>query len=146
MTAAGGAYSLLKRLSLAFTIVAVLVLSLAGGLLYHSLSSQLRQRDDSEISVKLDEFLAAARRYGSAGAIGNNSDLFREEFVAHPAISFAILDGQGRVLADSGRRDQRLRAIGSDNPEEQQPYSCSPPAIGPSRCIFGDETWHSGES
>ncbi|WP_406868395.1 heavy metal sensor histidine kinase [Paraburkholderia fungorum] len=146
MTAAGGAYSLLKRLSLAFTIVAVLVLSLAGGLLYHSLSSQLRQRDDSEISVKLDEFLAAARRYGSAGAIGNNSDLFREELLAHPAISFAILDGQGRVLADSGRRDQRLRSIGSDNPAEQQPYSCSPPSIGPSRCIFGDETLRSGES
>ena len=146
MTAADGAYSLLRRLSLAFTIVAILVLSMAGGLLYHSLSSQLRQRDDGEISVKLDEFLAAARRYGSAEAIGSNSDLFREELLAHPAISFAILDGQGRVLADSGRRDQRLRSIGASNPAAQQPYSCSPPSIGPARCVFGDETLRSGES
>jgi two-component system heavy metal sensor histidine kinase CusS len=146
MTAADGAYSLLRRLSFAFTIVAILVLSMAGGLLYHSLSSQLRQRDDSEISVKLDEFLSAARRYGSAEAIGSNSDVFREELLTHPAISFAILDGQGRVLADSARRDQRLRSIGPDNPAEREPYSCSPPSVGPSRCIFGDATLPSGES
>lgn len=146
MTAADGAYSLLRRLSFAFTIVAILVLSMAGGLLYHSLSSQLTHRDDSEISVKLDEFLAAARSFGSAQAIGNHSDLLREELVTHPAISFAILDGQGRVLADSGRQDQRLRSIGPGNPPQQQPYSCAPPSIGPSRCVFGDETLHSGES
>jgi two-component system heavy metal sensor histidine kinase CusS len=139
MTAADGAYSLLKRLSLAFTIVAILVLSLAGALLYHSLSSQLMHRDDSEISVQLDGFLAAARGYGSAAAVGSNSDLFREELLTHPAISFAILDGQGRVLADSGRRDQSLQSIGPGNPAEQLPYSCSPPSIGPSRCVFGDE-------
>ncbi|MFL9921048.1 heavy metal sensor histidine kinase [Paraburkholderia fungorum] len=146
MTAADGAYSLLRRLSFAFTIVAILVLSMAGGLLYHSLSSQLRQRDDSEISVKLDEFLSAARRYGSAEAIGSNSDVFREELLTHPAISFAILDGHARVLADSARRDQRLRSIGPDNPAEREPYSCSPPSVGPSRCIFGDTTLPSGES
>jgi two-component system heavy metal sensor histidine kinase CusS len=146
MTAADGAYSLLRRLSLAFTIVAILVLSMAGGLLYHSLSSQLMHRDDSEISVKLDEFLSTARRYGSAEAIGINSGLFREELLAHPAISFAILDGQGRVLADSDRRDQRLRSIGSGDPAQRQPYSCSPPSLGPSRCVFGDEKLRSGES
>jgi two-component system heavy metal sensor histidine kinase CusS len=146
MTAEDGAYSLLRRLSLAFTIVAIAVLSLAGGLLYHSLSSELRYRDDQEISVKLDQFLAAARRFGSVEAIGSNSDLFREELLTHPAISFAILDSQGRILADSGRRDRRLRSIGTGNPAEQQPYSCSPPSIGPSRCVFGDETLPSGES
>jgi two-component system heavy metal sensor histidine kinase CusS len=145
MTAADGAYSLLRRLSLAFTVVAVLVLSLAGALLYHSLSSQLMDRDDSEISVQLDGFLTAARRYGSAEAIGRNSGEFREALLAHPAISFAILDGQGKVLADLSRGDQPLRSIGSGNPAEQQTYSCSPPSIGPSRCVFGDETLRSGE-
>jgi len=146
MTAGDGAYSLLRRLSLAFTIVAIAVLSLAGGLLYHSLSSELRYRDDQEISVKLDEFRAAARRLGSVEAIGSNSGLFREELLTHPAISFAILDGQGRILADSGGQDRRLRSIGPDNPAEQEPYSCSPPNIGRSRCVFGDETLPSGES
>jgi two-component system heavy metal sensor histidine kinase CusS len=146
MTAADGAYSLLRRLSLAFTIVAILVLSMAGGLLYHSLSSQLMHRDDSEISVKLDEFLGAARRFGSADAIRSNGDLFREELLTHPAISFVVLDDQGRVLADSDRRDHRLQSIGSGNPAEHQPYSCSPPFIGPSRCVFGDEELRSGES
>jgi two-component system heavy metal sensor histidine kinase CusS len=146
MTAVDGAYSLLRRLSLAFTIIAILVLSMAGGLLYHSLSNELKHRDDSEISVKLDEFMAVARTFGTAEAIGSNSNLFREELLTHPAISFAIVDSQGKVLADSGRRDQRLRSIGPDNPAQQQPYSCSPPSIGPSRCIFGDETLRSGES
>jgi len=146
MTAADGAYSLLRRLSLAFTIVAILVLSMAGGLLYHSLSSQLMRRDDSEISVKLDEFLGAARNFGSVQAIRSNGGLFREELLTHPAISFAILDAQGKLLTDSGRGDRQLRSIGSGNPAQQQPYSCSPPSIGPSRCVFGDEKLRSGES
>lgn len=146
MTAADGAYSLLRRLSLAFTVVAVLVLSMAGGLLYHSLSSQLMRRDDSEISVKLDEFLGAAHQFGSAQAIRSNGDLFREDLITHPAIWFVLLDAQGGVLADSDQRDHRLRSIGSGNPAQRQPYSCSPPSIGPSRCVFGDEKLPSGES
>src|ERR1700740_2576770 len=73
MTPANEAYSLLRRLTLAFTIVAILVLSLAGGLLYHSLSLQLRQRDDDEISVKLNEFLHQAHQFGAAQAVARNT-------------------------------------------------------------------------
>ncbi len=79
MTSTNEAYSLLRRLTLAFTVVAILVLSLAGGLLYHSLSEQLRQRDDDEISVKLNEF--GTRRANSvvAVAVTNNGQAIPAE-------------------------------------------------------------------
>ena len=97
MKAEQEAYSLLRRLTVAFTIVASVVLSLAGGLLYHSLSLQLRQRDDSEISVKLDEFLREARTFGSAQAVAGSGKLFQEELLTHPAITFAIVDARGNL-------------------------------------------------
>jgi two-component system, OmpR family, heavy metal sensor histidine kinase CusS len=146
MTPAIEDYSLLRRLTLAFTIVAILVLSLAGGLLYHSLSVPLRQRDDDEISVKLNEFVHQAHQFGTVQAVARNSDLFREEMLSHPAITFAILDGRGNVLADSGRPDRHFTSAGPGNPAARLPYSCSPPTVGPSRCVFGDETLPSGET
>jgi two-component system, OmpR family, heavy metal sensor histidine kinase CusS len=146
MTPANEAYSLLRRLTLAFTIVAILVLSLAGGLLYHSLSLQLRQRDDDEISVKLNEFLHQAHQFGAAQAVARNTGVFQEEILSHPAITFAILDGHGNVLSDSGRPGRYLTSAGPGNPAAWQPYSCSPQTVGPARCVFGDETLPSGET
>jgi two-component system, OmpR family, heavy metal sensor histidine kinase CusS len=146
VNASNDAYSLLRRLTVAFTIVASVVLSLAGGLLYHSLSLQLRQRDDSEISVKLNEFLREARSFGSAQAVARNGTLFQEELLTHPAITFAILDARGNVLADSGRPHQHFTSVGSSDPAASQPYSCNPPTVGPSRCVFGDETLPSSET
>jgi two-component system, OmpR family, heavy metal sensor histidine kinase CusS len=146
MTSEKGTYSLLRRLSLAFTIVAILVLSLAGGLLYHSLSRELRQRDDNEISVKLRDLLIEAREFGSAQSVARMSGLLREELVSHPAITFAIVDGHGNVLADSGRPSQRLTAPGPGARGEGVPYSCDPPSIGVSRCVYGDSTLPSGDT
>jgi two-component system, OmpR family, heavy metal sensor histidine kinase CusS len=146
MTSETGAYSLLRRLSFAFTLVAILVLSLAGGLLYHALSHELRQRDDDEISVKLGEFLEEARSLGSAQAVARMSHLFREQLIMHPAVTFSILDQNGAVLANSGRPHQRLTSVPPGNGTEREPYSCSPPTIGPARCVFGDEELPSGET
>ena len=145
MKAEQEAYSLLRRLTVAFTIVASVVLSLAGGLLYHSLSLQLRQRDDSEISVKLDEFLREARTFGSAQAVAGSGKLFQEELLTHPAITFAIVDARGNVLADSGKARAHLTSIGPGDPAANRPYSCDPPTVGPSRCVFGEETLPSNE-
>jgi two-component system, OmpR family, heavy metal sensor histidine kinase CusS len=146
MTPANEAYSLLRRLTLAFTIVAILVLSLAGGLLYHSLSVQLRQRDDDEISVKLNEFLHQARQFGAVQAVARNTGVFQEEMLSHPAITFAVLDGRGNILSDSGRPGRHFTSAGPGTPAAWRPYSCSPPTVGPARCVFGDETLPSGET
>jgi len=142
---ANESYSLLKRLTVAFTIVASVVLSLAGGLLYHALSRQLRQRDDSEISVKLGEFRREARSFGSTQGVARNGTLFQEELLTHPAIKFAILDAGGNVLAESTGSRQHFTSVGPDNPAANQPYSCDPPTVGPARCVFGDETLPSNE-
>jgi two-component system, OmpR family, heavy metal sensor histidine kinase CusS len=145
MTSAMGAYSLLKRLSVAFTLVAILVLSLAGGLLYQALSHELRGRDDEEIALKLDEFLDQAREFGSTQAVAVRGHLFQEQLLTHPAVSFAILDHNGHVLADSGRPHRHLTSFGPDNPATREPFSCNPPSIGPARCVVGTETLPSGE-
>jgi two-component system heavy metal sensor histidine kinase CusS len=140
-----GAYSLLRRLIAAFTIVAVLTLSLAGALLYHSLANQLRQRDDHEISVKLDEFLMEARQFGSVQDVAREGDVFREQMLSHPAITFAILDGRGNALVKSDKPGQALTYIGPGKSAPRQPYSCAPPTIGSARCVFADESLPTGE-
>jgi two-component system, OmpR family, heavy metal sensor histidine kinase CusS len=141
-----GGYSLLVRLSIAFTIVAILVLSLAGGLLYHSLWHQLRQRDDDEITVKMNDFLDQARGLGNAQAIARNAGLFREEMLSHPEIVFGIFDERGGALAQSARPQQRFTVAEPVNSVQGQPYSCSPPSIGASRCIYADVRLASGEA
>ncbi|WP_343672060.1 heavy metal sensor histidine kinase [Paraburkholderia heleia] len=146
MSAETRAYSLLRRLSFAFTAVAIVVLSLAGGLLYHALSRDLRQRDDNEITVKLRELLIEAHEFGSTSEVAHMSGLFRDEMLSHPAITFAILDGHGGVLADSGRPSQRLTSPGPGAPGQGEPWSCSPPSIGAARCVYGDSVLPSGET
>ncbi|WP_321910406.1 MULTISPECIES: heavy metal sensor histidine kinase [unclassified Paraburkholderia] len=145
MSAETRAYSLLRRLSFAFTAVAIVVLSLAGGLLYHALSRDLRRHDDNEITVKLRELLIEAHGFGSTSAVARMSDLFRDEMRSHPAMTFAILDSQGDVLADSGRPLQHLTSPGPGAPGQGEPWSCSPPSIGAARCVYGDSVLPSGE-
>jgi two-component system, OmpR family, heavy metal sensor histidine kinase CusS len=66
--------------------------------------------------------------------------------LSHPAITFAVLDGRGNVLSESGRPGRHFTSTGPGNPAAWRPYSCSPPTVGPSRCVFGDETLPSGET
>ncbi|MCW3733597.1 two-component sensor histidine kinase, partial [Burkholderia cenocepacia] len=62
-------YSLLKRLTAAFAIVAALIFSMLGAYLYQALSSKLNQRDDIEIAGKLDQFTKFARESGSLDGV-----------------------------------------------------------------------------
>lgn len=142
--AAAGSYSLLRRLSVAFTLIAIGVLSLAGGLLYHSLSAQLTQRDDDEISNKLADFLAEAHTLGSSRAVMAHAGMFRHQMLSHPAITFAILDARGNELANSPRPGPGFAPVARGKPMPAHPYYCSPQA-DPSRCIFSQETLPSGE-
>ena len=50
MTAVAKPYSLLKRLTVAFSIVALLAFALVGGFLYNALALELQRRDDMEIA------------------------------------------------------------------------------------------------
>lgn len=100
MTAVAKPYSLLKRLTVAFSIVALLAFALVGGFMYNALALELQRHDDMEIAEKLDQFLQQARDFSVA----------------------------------PGRHDQHAA------------YSCNPPTIGSSRCIYADETLPSGET
>ncbi|CAD6557373.1 Sensor protein CzcS [Paraburkholderia kirstenboschensis] len=145
MIAAGAPYSLLKRLALAFSILAILVLSLAGGLLYHTLSLELRRRDDREIAGKLQEFMEQARTFGSAVSVAQNGAVFQEALLSHPAVSFAISGGRGELLVYTGGRGERL-ASGLGKDAESGPFTCNPPVVGPARCVVGREKLLSGET
>src|SRR6202008_1048300 len=134
------------RLAWAFSIVAILVLSLAGGILYHTLSLELRQRDDNEISLKLAEFSQQAHEYGASQAIVRNGDVFREALQAHPDIYFAIFDGHGGLLTDSEKQGRRLTSALRGDSAQWAPYTCDPSTIGPSRCVFADQKLPSGET
>jgi two-component system heavy metal sensor histidine kinase CusS len=146
VTIAGKPYSLLKRLTGAFAIVALLAFALVGGFLYNSLALELQRRDDVEIAEKLDQFLQQARDFGSTQSLMRNNAVFHEVLQSHPAVYLAILNGRGDVLVEHSNTPSReLKSIGSGHPYQHTAYSCAPPTIGSSRCIFADETLPSGE-
>jgi two-component system heavy metal sensor histidine kinase CusS len=141
-----GPYSLLKRLTIAFSIVALLVFALVSGFLYHSLAQELQRRDDSEIAEKLDQYLQQAHNFGSTQALLRNSTEFHEDLKSHPAVHLSILDGRGDILVQrSNMATHELKSVGPGRPYEHVAYSCHPTSIGSSRCIFADETLPSGE-
>ena len=92
MTAVARPYSLLKRLTVAFSIVALLAFALVGGFLYNALALELQRRDDMEITEKLDQFLQQARDFGSTQAVVQHSALFHEVLQSHPAVFLALSD------------------------------------------------------
>jgi two-component system, OmpR family, heavy metal sensor histidine kinase CusS len=147
MTAPARPYSLLKRLTVAFSIVALLVFALVSGFLYDSLARQLQLRDDSEIAEKLDQFLQQAHDLGTTRLLLQNSVEFHEALKAHPAVHLSILNGRGDILVQrSDNPSPELRSVGSRPHFQHAAYSCDPPTIGSSRCIFADETLPSGET
>jgi two-component system heavy metal sensor histidine kinase CusS len=142
-----GPYSLLKRLTIALSIVALLVFALVSGFLYHSLAQELQRRDDSEIAEKLDQYLQQAHNFGSTQALLRYSAEFHEDLKSHPAVHLSILDGRGDILVQrSNKATHELTSLGPGRPYQHLAYSCHPTSIGSSRCIFADETLPSGEA
>jgi two-component system heavy metal sensor histidine kinase CusS len=145
VTTGTSSYSLLKRLTLAFSTVAILVFALTGTFLYHALSTELQRRDDIEISGKLNQFLQLARDAGSTQAVRNNPSVFHEVLLSHPGVYLAIFDRQGAVMLQHSDRSSVDLAATPVAHRPNAPYACEPPGIGSSRCIFADETLPSGD-
>ncbi len=146
MTTGTPAYSLLRRLTLAFSTIALLVFALTGTFLYNALSTELQRRDDIEISGKLNQFLQLARDSGSSQAVRNNPSVFHEVLLSHPGVYLAIFDQQRAVLLQHSDKSSVGLAATPVTHRPNTPYACEPPGIGPSRCIFADETLPSGEA
>lgn len=159
MTASPASYSLLRRLTLAFAVVAALVFALTGAYLYRSLSTELTRRDDIEISGKLNQFLQLAHASGSTAALRADPAVFHEVLLSHPGVYLGIYDGQNRPLVEhtdeagntlatviaaphpAGGTGGTGRASGPGGP-----FTCSPPGIGTSRCVYARATLPSGEA
>jgi two-component system heavy metal sensor histidine kinase CusS len=140
-------YSLLRRLTLAFAVVAALVFALTGAYLYRSLSAELKRRDDIEITGKLGQFLQLARSSGSTQAVRENPAVFHEVLLSHPGVYLGVYDGQNRPLVEhTDKPGVTLKAVITDLYPSRTPYACSPEGIGPSRCIFAEEKLPSGET
>jgi len=123
--APAGPYSLLKRLTVAFSIVALLVFALVSGFLYDSLGRELQRRDDMEIAEKLDQFLQQAHDLGSTQSLLRNSAEFHEDLKSHPAVHLAILNGRGDILVQrSNKPSHELKSVGSGYPYQHAAYSC----------------------
>ncbi|MFM0758182.1 heavy metal sensor histidine kinase [Paraburkholderia strydomiana] len=146
MTTGPRSYSLLKRLTLAFSAAAILVFALTGAFLYNALSNELQRRDDIEITGKLSQFLQLARDAGSAQAVRSNPSVFHEVLLSHPGVYLVILDRQGAVLLQHSDRPSVDLVATPVTHRPNAPYACEPPGIGPSRCVFADETLSSGDS
>ncbi|MEX3634599.1 heavy metal sensor histidine kinase [Paraburkholderia sp. BR14320] len=142
----GHSYSLLRRLTLAFAVVAALVFALTGAYLYRSLSTELTRRDDIEIAGKLSQFLQLVRTSGSTQAVRANPGAFHEVLLSHPGVYLGIYDGKNSPLVEhSDKPGVSLKAVITDQYPSRTPYACSPEGIGPSRCIFAEEKLPSGE-
>jgi two-component system heavy metal sensor histidine kinase CusS len=146
VTAVARPYSLLKRLTVALSIVALLAFALVGGFLYNALALELQRRDDIEIAAKLEQFLQQARDFGSTQSLVQHSAVFHEVLQSHPAVFLAIFDKRGDILVQhSITPSQELGSVGSEHQYQNAAYSCDPSTIGPSRCIYADATLPSGE-
>ncbi|RQT12572.1 heavy metal sensor histidine kinase [Burkholderia contaminans] len=150
MTRRPGAYSLLQRLTLAFAVVAALVFALTGAYLYRSLSAELTRRDDIEISGKLNQFLQLAHASGSIAALRADPAVFHEVLLSHPGVYLGIYDAQDRALVEHSDEAGNTLAsvIAAPHPASRArgPFTCSPPGIGTSRCVYARETLPSGDA
>lgn len=143
---ASSTYSLLRRLTAAFSTVAIVVFAMMGTFLYDSLSTELQRRDDIEIGGKLNQFLQMARDSGSNEAVRANADMFHEVLLSHPGVYLAIFDRRGAALVQhSDKSSVDLSSLAARNPTPLEPYTCEPFGIGRSRCIFAEEKLPSGE-
>ncbi len=150
MTARPTSYSLLRRLTLAFAAVAALVFALTGAYLYRSLSAELTRRDDIEISAKLNQFLQLARASGSTAALRADPAVFHDVLLSHPGVYLGIYDAQHRPLVEHSDEAGNTLAsmIAAPHPAGNagSPFTCAPPGIGTSRCVYARETLPSGEA
>ncbi|MCA8023593.1 heavy metal sensor histidine kinase [Burkholderia metallica] len=133
-----GQYSLLKRLTVAFALVTALIFSILGAYLYHALSSKLRQRDDIEITGKLDQFSKFARESGSLDGVRDNSLFFHETLLSHPGLFVSVFDSGGNPLIQhSDITSVNLNSKLVDGQQPNRPFECAPPGIGFAECIYG---------
>ncbi|ELW9445167.1 heavy metal sensor histidine kinase [Burkholderia cenocepacia] len=150
MTTGPTSYSLLRRLTLAFAAVAALVFALTGAYLYRSLSAELTRRDDIEISAKLNQFLQLARASGSTAALLADPAVFHDVLLSHPGVYLGIYDAQNRPLVEHSDEAGNTLAsvIAAPHPTGNagSPFTCAPPGIGTSRCVYARETLPSGEA
>ncbi|AQT51846.1 heavy metal sensor histidine kinase [Burkholderia cenocepacia] len=150
MTARPASYSLLRPLTLAFAAVAALVFALTGAYLYRSLSAELTRRDDIEISAKLNQFLQLARASGSTAALRADPAVFHDVLLSHPGVYLGIYDAQHRPLVEHSDEAGNTLAsvISASHPAGNagSPFTCAPPGIGTSRCVYARETLPSGEA
>ncbi|MBZ5795326.1 heavy metal sensor histidine kinase [Burkholderia contaminans] len=150
MTRSPASYSLLRRLTLAFAAVAALVFALTGAYLYRSLSAELTRRDDIEISGKLNQFLQLAHASGSAAALRADPAVFHEVLLSHPGVYLGIYDAQNRALVEHSDEAGNTLAsvIAAPHPASATgtPFTCTPPGIGTSRCVYARATLPSGDA
>ncbi|MDN7874407.1 heavy metal sensor histidine kinase [Burkholderia aenigmatica] len=150
MTRSPGSYSLLRRLTLAFAVVAALVFALTGAYLYRSLSAELTRRDDIEISGKLNQFLQLAHASGSIAALRADPAVFHEVLLSHPGVYLGIYDAQNRAIVEHSDEAGNTLAsvIAAPHPADRAsgPFTCSPPGIGTSRCVYARATLPSGDA
>ncbi|WP_321966139.1 heavy metal sensor histidine kinase [Burkholderia cepacia] len=151
MTRSGPAsYSLLRRLTLAFAVVAALVFALTGAYLYRSLSAELTRRDDIEISGKLNQFLQLAHASGSAAALRADPAVFHEVLLSHPGVYLGIYDARNRALVEHSDEAGHTLAsvIAAPHPAGAAgtPFTCAPLGIGTSRCVYARATLPSGDA
>ncbi|MBY8606812.1 MAG: heavy metal sensor histidine kinase [Burkholderia sp.] len=150
MTASPASYSLLRRLTVAFAVVAALVFALTGAYLYRSLSAELTRRDDIEISGKLNQFMQLAHASGSTAALRADPAVFHEVLLSHPGVYLGIYDAQNRPLVEHSDEAGNTLAsvIAAPHPAggTAGPFTCAPPGIGTSRCVYARETLPSGET
>ncbi|MCA3838563.1 heavy metal sensor histidine kinase [Burkholderia sp.] len=150
MTASPASYSLLRRLTVAFAVVAALVFALTGAYLYRSLSAELTRRDDIEISGNLNQFMQLAHASGSTAALRADPAVFHEVLLSHPGVYLGIYDAQNRPLVEHSDEAGNTLAsvIAAPHPAggTAGPFTCAPPGIGTSRCVYARETLPSGET
>ncbi|KUZ31288.1 heavy metal sensor histidine kinase [Burkholderia territorii] len=131
-------YSLLGRLTMAFALAGVVVLFLLGTFLYQALSTELRQRDDGEISDKLKQIGQILHESRTLDGVRQAGPLFHEALQSHSGLFVAVFDANGEsVIQHSESVGVALDAGIASEHEPHRAYACAPPGIGPAECMHG---------
>lgn len=142
-----GRYSLLRRLTTAFALAGVVVLVLIGVYLYQALATQLRERDDVEISDKLKQVTQLTHAARTIDGVRRAAPSFHETLMSHSGLFVGVFDSRDAPLVQhSESAGVALDARIGQGQAPGRTYACAPPGIGPAECVRGSVLLEDGHA
>ncbi len=101
--------SIMSRLAVLFGFIVILIISLLGTYLYHSLASQLEARDDEELIGKVVQIRHLLQEVGFAREIERSPFAFLDAVFGHEGLAMRISSIDGRAMVQNAGWNDSVR-------------------------------------